>query len=229
MLSTDRRPAARMPMVSGLVIAMAGLFCVPVVSMTDLVARSDPARATVTPVQGTSPAAARTAGIVPPTGAVRASVGLSAEPKTEKLPLAASSPREQPVAPSLKRSTRAPDPDGRGGLSLDALPVDVPADHWAAEAVAMLCQIGLMKGYPAKGSNEADGKLRPMGLMSRQEMLKHLPPDVPADHWAAEAVAYLYSLGILEGYPGGTFSRPAEVKPTSKSRRKARFADVPFD
>lgn len=37
------------------------------------------------------------------------------------------------------------------------------------------------------------------------------PTDVPANHWAYPAVTNLYRLGILKGYPDGTFkgSRPA--------------------
>jgi hypothetical protein len=31
------------------------------------------------------------------------------------------------------------------------------------------------------------------------------PPDVPRDHWAHEAVDSLFRLGVLRGYPDGTF------------------------
>jgi hypothetical protein len=37
-------------------------------------------------------------------------------------------------------------------------------------------------------------------------MAQSAPPrDVPADHWARPAVENLYRLGILQGYPDGTF------------------------
>jgi len=32
-----------------------------------------------------------------------------------------------------------------------------------------------------------------------------VPPDVPWDHWAYDAIAELYDAGLLEGYPDGTF------------------------
>jgi hypothetical protein len=37
------------------------------------------------------------------------------------------------------------------------------------------------------------------------------PPDVPENHWASKAVADLYRLGVLKGYPDGLFrgTRPA--------------------
>jgi hypothetical protein len=37
-------------------------------------------------------------------------------------------------------------------------------------------------------------------------------PDVPAGHWAAGVIAAMKSLGLIEGYPDGTFRPDAQIK-----------------
>jgi polyhydroxyalkanoate synthesis regulator phasin len=52
------------------------------------------------------------------------------------------------------------------------------------------------------------GVLWTLGLAFAQS---NLPPDVPKDHWAREAVEYLVSKGYIVGYPDGTFRGDSPV------------------
>jgi hypothetical protein len=48
---------------------------------------------------------------------------------------------------------------------------------------------------------------RPAGPLALAATGKHHSfPDVPADHWAAQAVQLVADLGIMIGYPDGTFN-----------------------
>ncbi len=92
---------------------------------------------------------------------------------------------------------------------------DVPHTHWAHEAILKVEKAGIMIGYP-------DGTFRPGDPVSRAEMTKLLSRmveetysgdnyfgDVPSDHWAKAEIAALARLGIITGYPDGTF-RPEQ-------------------
>lgn len=92
---------------------------------------------------------------------------------------------------------------------------DVPHTHWAYEAILKVEKAGIMIGYP-------DGTFRPGEPVSRAEMTKLLSRmveetysgeiyfgDVPSDHWAKEEISALARLGVLTGYPDGTF-RPEQ-------------------
>lgn len=48
-------------------------------------------------------------------------------------------------------------------------------------------------------------------------LLDWLPPEVPPDHWAAESVALLYRMGVLEGYPPEARDHTAGLPPTRSS------------
>ncbi len=88
---------------------------------------------------------------------------------------------------------------------------DVPKTHWAYEAIQKASNAGIMIGYP-------DGTFRPEEAVSRAEMTELLArmiektyaqdtdfSDVGEDHWAKEEIASLARMGILTGYPDGTF------------------------
>ncbi len=92
---------------------------------------------------------------------------------------------------------------------------DVPNTHWAYEAILKVEKAGIMIGYP-------DGTFRPGETVSRAEMTKLLSrmvettysgesgfDDVASDHWAKEEIAALAKMGVLTGYPDGTF-RPQQ-------------------
>ena len=89
---------------------------------------------------------------------------------------------------------------------------DVDADAWYAPYVAFARAWGVAGGYP-------DGTFRPESPVSRAELVKLLCayfdrpgaagetsfPDVPAGHWAADAIAYAAAQGWISGYPDGSF------------------------
>lgn len=102
---------------------------------------------------------------------------------------------------------------------------DVPRGHWAREAVDSLAAWGLINGY-------ADARFRgnqpmsryevaivvqrilnqplqrdPVGAMfPRQPTTARAPVDVPASHWAVDAVAMAHEWGLLIGDPGAIFA-----------------------
>ncbi len=97
-----------------------------------------------------------------------------------------------------------------GEADTDAGFLDVPADAWFAVPVARLTAGGILGGYP-------DGSFRPQKPISRAEFVSVLVrcfpaaggtadfADVPAGHWAEEAVAAASARGWVRGYDGGTF------------------------
>ena len=89
---------------------------------------------------------------------------------------------------------------------------DVQSSYWASQYVQSLAQANVIGGFP-------DGSFRPDEEMTRAQFASILSgafplpsireakafSDVPADHWAAGAIASAYSKGFLSGYPDGTF------------------------
>ncbi len=93
--------------------------------------------------------------------------------------------------------------------------------HWASECILALAQRGLISGYP-------NGTFRPDGVVTRAEFAALMPKlfaqisdrqplavfrDVPVEHWASEAIAWVSGRGLFSGYednrfrPGQTISR----------------------
>jgi len=103
---------------------------------------------------------------------------------------------------------------------------DVPAEHWAFRYVEALRAAGIVLGY---APTDAGGlpSFRPELSVSRDQMAVFLSriaklwlpdmitapfADVPADYWAAPAIAAVQQAGIAQGYPGSPPSfRPQEV------------------
>lgn len=89
---------------------------------------------------------------------------------------------------------------------------DVAADHWASVYIENLAARDILSGFP-------DGRFRPNATVTRAEFaailqaafLPAAPPaaaafrDVPADHWAADAIQGARAAGFLSGYPGNLF------------------------
>jgi len=94
---------------------------------------------------------------------------------------------------------------------------DVPCDYWAATAIEAVKDAGIAKGY-------SDGYYRPSLAVGRAAMAIYLAravtggneqipagpaqptfTDVPADHWAYDAIEYVYSNNIAAGYGDGTY------------------------
>lgn len=88
---------------------------------------------------------------------------------------------------------------------------DVPTTHPNANAIKAVASEGIFSG-------NTDGKFNPNGTLTRGQLAKVLVesygltgtadvsfPDVPAEHWANEYVAILYSNDITTGYLDGNF------------------------
>ncbi|MGB7084826.1 MAG: S-layer homology domain-containing protein [Phormidesmis sp.] len=89
---------------------------------------------------------------------------------------------------------------------------DVQSSYWANQYVQSLTNANIISGFP-------DGTFRPDEQMTRAQFASILSggfsqpairepvtfSDVPADHWAANAIAAAYTRGFLSGYPDGTF------------------------
>lgn len=91
---------------------------------------------------------------------------------------------------------------------------DLNWDYWAFKEIKFLADEGMVSGYP-------DGTFRPENSITRAEFAKlvllysqpkgeKLPdvqtfPDVPKTHWAFPYIEACVRLGILSGYPDGTF------------------------
>lgn len=92
---------------------------------------------------------------------------------------------------------------------------DVPAGHWAADAIGQVTRSGIMKGY-------GGGSFKPNQTITRAEMATILSRLITsaqtqaagfsdiAGHWAQAAVEQLSQAGIITGYEDGTF-RPDQT------------------
>ncbi|WP_059044476.1 X2-like carbohydrate binding domain-containing protein [Paenibacillus rubinfantis] len=94
---------------------------------------------------------------------------------------------------------------------------DVPAGHWAAEAIAQASRMGLMQGY-------ADGSFKPEQPVTRAEItavaVKFMKSAAgqqatgfsdTAGHWAEQAIRTAQAAGIVSGYADGNFQPEAFV------------------
>lgn len=93
---------------------------------------------------------------------------------------------------------------------------DVPNNHWAADAVALLKNYGYPMGY-ADNTFRGDRNITRYELAGMMAALLHQKTgtvvaryanpfsDLPNDHYFYNAVTTLASEGIIEGYGDGTF------------------------
>ena len=92
---------------------------------------------------------------------------------------------------------------------------DMPAGHWAYDAVTQLAADGIVKGY---GDSTYLGNRNitryEMAMMVARVYAKNakIPysainpfSDIPKDHWAKKAVVLLADAGIIEGYGDKTY------------------------
>lgn len=87
---------------------------------------------------------------------------------------------------------------------------DVPSGRWYSAAVSTLSAMGVLSGYP-------DGTFRPDDSITRAELASvcvrfFRAPEAAVDafsdisgHWARNAINAAVQLGIVSGYPDGTF------------------------
>ncbi len=97
---------------------------------------------------------------------------------------------------------------------------DVPYDGWYNNAISTLSNMGIISGYP-------DGSFRPDAAITRAELTKIAVSffqyadqyfgylgnftDVTGNEWYASFVAAASALGLIEGYPDGTFRPDAAI------------------
>ncbi|NLM08527.1 MAG: S-layer homology domain-containing protein, partial [Clostridiales Family XIII bacterium] len=100
---------------------------------------------------------------------------------------------------------------GSFGMAFAAPLSDVKGED-CADAVSVLTELGVVSGYP-------DGTYKPDNIVTRAEMavivvralgLANYATGTSsfsdmAGHWSNAYVAYATSLGIIDGYPDGTF------------------------
>ena len=89
---------------------------------------------------------------------------------------------------------------------------DVPADSWFNNAISTLSNMGIIDGY-------ADGSFRPDAPITRAEFTKiavsffeyadyvyeNTFTDVRSGSWYTQFIAAAVEIGLIEGYPDGTF------------------------
>ena len=87
---------------------------------------------------------------------------------------------------------------------------DVPSDAWYNTAISTLANAGIINGYE-------DGSYRPNQPITRAEFVTIVsrivsarnparnPYSDTAGHWAEPGIDSAYTIGLLEGYPDGTF------------------------
>ena len=100
---------------------------------------------------------------------------------------------------------------GSTAFTFGAVPSDVSGTKYE-DAVNVLMELDVISGYP-------DGSYKPAGIVTRGEMAKIIICALGledyaagassfkdmAGHWSDKYVAYAASLGIINGYPDGTF------------------------
>jgi hypothetical protein len=100
---------------------------------------------------------------------------------------------------------------------------DVPDDHWAYSYIEYVVSAEIVEGYP-------DGEYKPAEVVTRDQMAVYIArargwlgieapldtapevfPDVPAGHWAGEAIAACLDHGVVKGYGDGSYLPNAAV------------------
>ncbi|OGX68538.1 MAG: hypothetical protein A2189_07025 [Paenibacillus sp. RIFOXYA1_FULL_44_5] len=90
---------------------------------------------------------------------------------------------------------------------------DLPPDHWAYSSIAKAYAAGIINGYP----NNTFQPDEPLTRMEMAAMIDHALgidsqqqgqspySDVDANFWGADILMQLKQLGLVSGYPDGTF------------------------
>lgn len=117
-------------------------------------------------------------------------------------------------------------------LSAQALPPDVPPDHWAGAAVGRVLEIGWMQGFPG-GGFQGDSRLnrfqlattlgRVLDTLGVQEEAPAAFTDVKAGHWAAPYLGRVVAAGLVQGFPGGEFRGTEELSRYQLAQALARL------
>ncbi|MBQ1501101.1 MAG: S-layer homology domain-containing protein, partial [Firmicutes bacterium] len=107
---------------------------------------------------------------------------------------------------------------------------DVPANHWANEAVTDLAARGIIKGYGNKvfGADDPVKRCDLVAMLYRlsgdEEAAGASYSDVPVDAYYAAAVVWAEKNGIVKGYPDGTFRPENEITREELAAMLYRYA-----
>ncbi|MFD0713122.1 Ig-like domain-containing protein [Paenibacillus sp. GCM10027626] len=94
---------------------------------------------------------------------------------------------------------------------------DLPAGHWAYEAVAELSAKQVLQGTsatrfePGRAVTRAEYAAMLVGALRLTETGEHRFADVPADKWYAEAVAIAYKAGLVTGRSASVFDPEGRI------------------
>ena len=113
---------------------------------------------------------------------------------------------------------------------------DLQGDYWAKEAVTQIASLGVLTGYP-------DGTFRPDAPITRAEfaaiIVKLKSPgalqpaavssfsDVTSESWATGYIEAAARLGLITGYPDGTFHPTVKIDRVDAVVILTRFASLP--
>jgi len=113
---------------------------------------------------------------------------------------------------------------------------DVPTGYWVRNPISLIAMQGIIKGYP-------DGSFKPDGNITRAEMATLLIrtnisedflaspestgfTDVELDHWAVKFINQAAEMGVVEGYPDGSFKPNGNITRAEGLTMITRFAGV---
>ncbi|UJF32895.1 S-layer homology domain-containing protein [Paenibacillus hexagrammi] len=115
---------------------------------------------------------------------------------------------------------------------------DVPVTHWARQEIAIAKQSGLIQGI-------SDSRFAPDQPITREEMaallsrvVKTTSPgatsssaktsfsDVPASSWSYDAITAMSRMGVVEGFPSGTFRPKASLTRAEMAALLGRVAPL---
>jgi hypothetical protein len=118
---------------------------------------------------------------------------------------------------------------------------DVAVGYWVDKPISLLAMGRVITGYP-------DGTFRPEGNITRAEMCSLLMKtvdqlstgegtraseeaggnfqDVKTTHWAASFIAKAAKLGVVKGYPDGSFKPSGNITRAEGLAMVARFAGI---
>ncbi|PIR54593.1 hypothetical protein COU75_00130 [Candidatus Peregrinibacteria bacterium CG10_big_fil_rev_8_21_14_0_10_42_8] len=117
---------------------------------------------------------------------------------------------------------------------------DLPAYHKNRKAIERLKELKILNGYD-------DGSIKPDNTINRAEFIKIMTSspllldelvqkcsknsfsDVPADAWFAPNVCIAKFLGMIEGYPDGTFRPEQEISFVEAAKIISTFYSTPDD
>ncbi len=113
---------------------------------------------------------------------------------------------------------------------------DVSDDYWAAAPIEKLATKGLIEGYPSGAfmPDRALSRAELAALLVKSKGIEPPPPvstnvfgDIAPSHWAARYVKEALDLGLVKGYPDGSFRPNNRITRAEGVAVMARFGELP--